>query len=69
VSITIIETRDEFDQLCVGTVVRSAEGTISARYSRDLGVFFGDERPIPWITLALPVQVLWTPRDAGQVEQ
>jgi hypothetical protein len=46
----------------VGTVVLSAEGTIACKAglgADTVGVVFGDERPFPWHTLALPVRILW----------
>ena len=57
-----IRTPSRMEGVCVGTVVRSASGTIACRYNKDLAVLLGDERPIPWRALSLPLQVLWDPR-------
>jgi hypothetical protein len=46
-----------------GWVVRSASGTIAARFDRSRGVVLGCDRPFPWSALASPAEVLWTPRD------
>lgn len=41
-----------------GTVVRSAAGTIAARFDGYTGVMFGDDRGFPWRDLALPATIL-----------
>ncbi|NTY62116.1 hypothetical protein [Mycolicibacterium sphagni] len=60
-----IRTVEELDRLPVGVVVRSAEGSIACRFDATRGVVFGDERPFPWVRLALTARVLWTPDEAG----
>ncbi|MFE3060670.1 hypothetical protein [Nocardia sp. NPDC059239] len=57
----VATTSEERDALPLGVVVRSAAGTIAARYDGTRGVCFGDDRPIPWTSLALPVTVVWQP--------
>lgn len=61
---TTITTVEELDRLPVGVVVRSAEGTIACRFDATRGVVFGDDRPFPWLRLALTARVLWTPDEA-----
>ena len=56
---TPITTTTQLEALPVGHVVRSAAGTIAARFDQDRGVVFGDNRPFPWIALELPATVLW----------
>ena len=60
----LISTVEELDRLPVGAVVRSAEGTIACRFDATRGVVFGDERPFPWLRLALKASVLWHPDEA-----
>ena len=64
----MITTPDQMKAVCVGTVVRSASGTIACRYNQDLAVLFGDERPISWWALSLPLQVLYDPRVTARAE-
>jgi hypothetical protein len=45
------------------SVVRAADGTIAARFSDELGVLFGDDRPFPWSVLRVPALVLWVDGD------
>lgn len=59
-----ISTVEELDRLPIGVVVRSAEGSIACRFDATRGVVFGDERPFPWLRLALTARVLWTPDEA-----
>lgn len=56
---TPITTTTQLEAVPVGHVVRSAAGTIAARFDQDRGVVFGDNRPFPWIALDLPATVLW----------
>lgn len=56
---TPITTTTQLEAVPVGHVVRSAAGTIAARFDQDRGVVFGDNRPFPWIALELPATVLW----------
>lgn len=56
---TPITTIPQLEAVPVGHVVRSAAGTIAARFDHDRGVVFGDNRPFPWTDLGLPVTVLW----------
>jgi hypothetical protein len=58
-------TQKDLDDAPVGTVVRAADGTIAARYDRQRGVVFGDDRPFPWKVLQAPAVTLW-PRDDRQ---
>ena len=58
-------TQRDLDDAPIGTVVRAADGTIAARYDRQRGVVFGDDRPFPWKVLQAPAVTLW-PRDDRQ---
>lgn len=58
ITITSPQQRDE---LPAGVIVRSAAGSIACRHSSGVGVVFGDERPIDWARLALPITILITP--------
>lgn len=58
-----VTTEAERDALPTGVVVLSAQGTIACRSMFGVGALFGDERPIRWNLLALPLTVLWTPGD------
>jgi len=54
-----ITTVADREALSVGTVVRSAAGTIACRFDEERGVVFGMSLPFPWRTLQLPLTVLW----------
>jgi hypothetical protein len=54
-----ITAAEQLDALPAGTVVRSAAGTIAARFDATRGVVFGDDRPFPWQRLELDALVLW----------
>ena len=58
ITITSPQQRDE---LPAGVIVKSAAGTIACRHPSGVGVVFGDERPIDWARLALPITILITP--------
>lgn len=58
-----IRTTEELAATPEGTVVRSAAGTIAARFDTTNGTLFGDDRPFPWAALDLPCQVLYRPTD------
>ncbi|WJJ10800.1 hypothetical protein P9990_19805 [Prescottella equi] len=57
----VVETIDELLALPDKVIVESSAGTIAARFDDHCGVLFGDERPFPWIRLALPATVLRIP--------
>lgn len=59
-----ITTPQDLDRVAARSVVRSAAGTIAARFDGRNGVVFGDDRPFPWHQLALPATVLWSPEAA-----
>ena len=42
-----------------GSVVMSAAGTLAGRFDEHRAVLLGDDRPIAWSELALPLLVLW----------
>lgn len=56
-----VATEEARDALPAGVVVRSAQGSVACRHHSGVGVVFGDERPFPWDSLALPLTVLYTP--------
>lgn len=56
-----IETIAELERVPWSAVVRSDAGTIACRFDANNGVVFGDDRPFPWLKLALPAQVIWRP--------
>ncbi|WP_299091895.1 hypothetical protein [uncultured Microbacterium sp.] len=55
-----ISTVAQLQDVPIGTIVRSAAGTIASRFDQDNGVVFGDDRPFPWEMLQLPVTVVLT---------
>lgn len=44
-----------------GTVVMSDAGTLAGRFDEHRAVVLGDERPVPWTDLALPLTIVWQP--------
>ncbi len=42
-----------------GSVVMSAAGTLAGRFDEHRALLLGDERPVPWSDLTLPLLVLW----------
>ena len=59
-----ISTLEQLRAVPIGTIVRSSAGTIACRFDHDNGVVFGDERPVPWEMLQLPVSVVLTAEQA-----
>lgn len=59
-----VSTGEARDALPAGVIVRSAQGSVACRHHSGMGVVFGDERPFPWDSLALPLTVLYTPEDS-----
>lgn len=57
-----VSSLEQLDALPIGVIVRSRAGSIACRYDSVHGVVFGDNRPFPWLTLSLPVTVLWQPQ-------
>ena len=56
-----IETVEQLDALPDGVVVASSADTFAARFDRVHGVIFGHDQPFRWLSLQLPVRVLWSP--------
>ena len=56
-----IETVEQLDALPDGVVVASSADTFAARFDRVHGVVFGHDQPFRWLSLRLPVRVLWSP--------
>lgn len=57
----VLATAEELWSVPIGTVVRTAVGTIACRYDNTRGVVFGDNRTFPWTALAVPAEMLWHP--------
>ena len=55
----VVETVEGRDAIPVGTVVRSASGTIGCRYDGHRGLVFGEDVAFEWSLLALPLTVLY----------
>ena len=55
----VVETVEGRDAIPVGTVVRSASGTIGCRYDDHRGLVFGEDVAFEWSLLALPLTVLY----------
>ncbi|GAA4924740.1 hypothetical protein [Nesterenkonia rhizosphaerae] len=60
----ITEEKDR-EAAAIGTVVRSASGTIACRYDQERCVLLGSRQPVEWGFLSLPLTVLWDPEDQG----
>lgn len=59
----VVETAEELEALPHRVIVESSAGSIAARFDDEHGVIFGDDRPFPWMRLALPVTVLRMPKE------
>lgn len=56
-----VTTEEQRSAVPPGTVVVSDAGTLAGRYDTTRAVVLGDERPIPWADLALPLTIVWQP--------
>ncbi|ORL01803.1 hypothetical protein A6F55_19110 [Prescottella equi] len=59
----VVETAEELGALPHKVIVESHAGSIAARFDDEHGVIFGDDRPFPWMRLALPVTILRMPKE------
>lgn len=55
---SMIAERFALNDVPVGTIVRSAAGTVAARFDGEAGVVFGVAGSFPWGNLSLPARVL-----------